>query len=248
MRKLVFLISLFFPGLVCASIQSEHKQLLLVLADNWNSSVAKMWIFEKDKEWKQQGSPIDVSLGSNGLAWGHGLHGQCPQKEGPIRRESDRRSPAGIYPINEIFGLNPINKETNFDLPYIHFSSSMEAVDDPESKYYNKIVDTKLIPKNWNSSELLWTYPVYEYGATIGFNEHPTIVGLGSAIFMHIWECPQHPTAGCTAMSKENLLKILTWLKKDHHPVIVQIAKDDYLKYCALWDLPLLESESFIVK
>ncbi len=243
MKKILFLVSLFLPLLGYTSIQNENKQVLLVLADDWSSPSAKMWLFEKKDEWEQLEDAIDVSLGFNGLAWGHGLHGNCPE-EGPIRQESDLRSPVGIYSIDEIFGLQPLNNLEPFDLPYLHFTSSMEAVDDPQSEHYNKIVDTTKTPRDWNSSELLWTIPFYEYGATIGFNINPTIAGLGSAIFMHIWKSPMHPTAGCTAMDKEDLLKVLHWLKKENHPVIVQLTKDSYLKYQSLWKLPLVEIES----
>lgn len=114
----------------------------------------------------------------------------------------------------------------------------MEAVDDVNSPYYNQIVDTNKVPKTWNSAERLGSIDVYEYGAVVGFNQDPMDRKAGSAIFIHLWRKPGHPTAGCTAMSKKSLLSLLHWLEKEKAPVIVQLTHEDYKVVQEFWGLP----------
>jgi L,D-peptidoglycan transpeptidase YkuD (ErfK/YbiS/YcfS/YnhG family) len=38
---------------------------------------------------------------------------------------------------------------------------------------------------------------------------------------MHIWKEENVPTAGCVAMSEENILKILDWLDPAASPIII---------------------------
>ena len=38
-------------------------------------------------------------------------------------------------------------------MPYIYLNSSVECVDDTNSKFYNQIVDRSTVAPDWNSSE-----------------------------------------------------------------------------------------------
>jgi len=61
----------------------------------------------------------------------------------------------------------------------------------------------------------------YKYGIIIEYNTNPVIKGNGSAIFLHIWKAEDMPTAGCVAVSQENILKILDWLDPAASPLII---------------------------
>ena len=163
-----------------------------------------------------------------------------PSQLAPRKKEGDGKSPAGIYPITAIFGLNALNETGPYKMPYLHFSKSMQGVEDPSSQYYNQIVDTERIEKTWNSAEMLGSIPAYEYGAVIGFNENPTCSDSGSCVYIHLWEDRSIPTAGCTAMSKENLLKVLKWMNSKQNPLIVQLTEQEYKIRFKDWDLPRL--------
>jgi hypothetical protein len=41
----------------------------------------------------------------------------------------------------------------------------------------------------------------YALGAVVAHNSTPPVPGAGSCIFLHVWESPVTPTAGCTAMA-----------------------------------------------
>ena len=62
---------------------------------------------------------------------------------------------------------------------------------------------------------------LYKYGIVIEYNTDPVIKGNGSAIFLHIWKNESIPTAGCVAVSEENLIKIIEWLDPVASPLII---------------------------
>ena len=57
----------------------------------------------------------------------------------------------------------------------------------------------------------------YRRGAVVQYNT-PATPGAGSCIFLHIWSGPSKGTAGCTAMSAENLDVLLRWLDPASNP------------------------------
>ncbi len=174
-------------------------------------------MFERDGKssgWRRAGTPFRISLGANGLAAGAGpVRGLQPKVEG------DGRTPTGTYPIVQAFG-----RAAHYDtrMPYLAISRAHEAVDDPASAYYNRIVDTRRIPaRDWKTSENMWRGDhLYDLGAVVGYNSAPAKPGKGSCIYLHIWKSPGAPTAGCVAMPREDLEKILRWLDPATHPVI----------------------------
>ena len=68
---------------------------------------------------------------------------------------------------------------------------------------------------------------LYEWGMVVNHNTGDVIPGRGSAIFLHVWSGRGKPTAGCTAMSREDLLRVMTWLRSDARPVLVQVPLDE---------------------
>ena len=62
---------------------------------------------------------------------------------------------------------------------------------------------------------------LYKYGIVIDYNTDPVIKGNGSAIFLHIWKSEGIPTAGCVAVSEEDIIKILGWLDPAASPLMI---------------------------
>ena len=48
----------------------------------------------------------------------------------------------------------------------------------------------------------------YDLVIPTDYNWPIAVPGLGSAIFLHIWKRPRHPTAGCVAFAREDLVWI----------------------------------------
>lgn len=205
---------------------ADCRQLVVVSSPSETSTTASLQRFEKKgKEWQPVGKQVAVTLGRSGLAWGRGEH--APQ-QGQQKREGDGKSPSGVYNFGKIFGYAPAS-EVRFNMPYIQADDALECVDDPSSKHYNSLVDNKLVPKDWNSSEFMHRQDhQYKWGATVNHNTSPMEPAGGSCIFFHIWREPGAATSGCTAMTEADLLTVLHWLDATKSPKLLQVTEAEY--------------------
>src|SRR5437016_2362690 len=72
----------------------------------------------------------------------------------------------------------------------------------------------------------------------IRHNSDPPVPGAGSAIFFHIRRGVNRPTTGCTTMAKDNLVKLITWLRSKGHPCYALLPAVEYDKKWRSWNLP----------
>jgi zinc D-Ala-D-Ala dipeptidase len=238
----LFLILTIMTTNYCCSqdILARHHQLLVVTSKTWEEKQANLQLYERENDvstWNPVGTSLPVVLGKAGLAWGIGLHPQTNETH-PIKMEGDQKSPAGIFSLGSAFGLAP--EMNHLKMEYLHLNQHIEAVDDPLSRYYNCIVNNQDIANDWHSSEKMGEISLYAIGLVVNHNfPHPK-AGAGSAIFFHIWRQERSGTAGCTAMSHENLTTVLTWLERNKNPVLVQLPLPKYLELQKDWSLPIL--------
>ncbi|WP_077614083.1 L,D-transpeptidase family protein [Caenibacillus caldisaponilyticus] len=179
-------------------------QAMIVTARSSSSYSATLSAYQyRSGHWTKVYTMIAV-IGKRGITFNH--------------REGDMRSPAGIFDIGKAFGTVP--KPSGVKLSYKMTTKYDYWVDDVTSSDYNKWIVYKGDPKKrWKSFERL-RIPAYKYAMIIRFNMDPIIKGRGSAIFLHVMPGPY--TAGCTAVSEANMLKLLKWVSPSAHPVIIQ--------------------------
>lgn len=79
--------------------------------------------------------------------------------------------------------------------------------DDPSDPGYNSAQKRPLNPR-FNHERLSRSDPLYDLIGVLDYNLKPPIPGAGSAIFLHIWRKPRHPTEGCIAFARNDLLWI----------------------------------------
>lgn len=210
------------------NVPDDVEQVLLVTTPAWDVSVGTMKLFErKGESWKRHRVSFPVVVGRNGLGWGLGLAGY--KSAGPEKGEGDGRAPAGAFTLGTAFGSAPKPPpETKFH--YIHAGSNDFFVDDPRSADYNtwvRVEDGSDPKTRWRSFErMARTDSLYEYGIVVNHNTDPIVKGRGSAIFLHVWRSPSSPTAGCTAMQRENMIFLLQWLDPDRKPLLIQIPRE----------------------
>ena len=214
---------------------SDSHQLVLVISPIAESTTATLRRFDKKgKQWEPAGESHPVNLGWTGLAWGRGLHEAQP---GYQKKEGDGKAPAGIYRFGTAFGYAPAG-EVSFNIDYLQVDTHQICVDDTASLFYNQIVDEKTVRKDWKSNEHMqredW---LYKWGIYVEHNV-PAVVGGGSCIFFHLWRKEGSPTAGCTAMTEENLLKLLQWLDPAKKPLLVQLVENEYGAFQQKYGLP----------
>ena len=124
--------------------------------------------------------------------------------------EGDGKTPLGIFNIGVSFG---VHKNIATNLQYIQINPNMYWVDDINSKYYNKLVDTTKVNVDWKSAEHLIKYPKeYEYAIEIKTNPNNE-KNRGSAIFLHCSN--QKPTSGCVAINTYYMIELLKKLKQN---------------------------------
>ncbi|MEW6655062.1 MAG: L,D-transpeptidase family protein [Bacteroidota bacterium] len=218
-----------YTGTSLKKLLQKSDQLIVVVSDNWDSPTAVMTCLEKsDGKYIQIGECVNVFLGKSGLGWGRGII-EFVTTDGPIKREGDKKAPAGVFSLPYVFGLLPPDSSSWLKYTYKQISKINECVDDTSSNYYNEIVNTLEIDKNWKSSENMDDQD-YKYGIVISHNSSPVKKGYGSCIFFHLTSPKPKPTAGCTAMDEKSLLGLLHWLDEKKNPLLIQLPKTEFDK------------------
>ncbi len=203
---------------------NKSKQFLIVTSEDWDSTKANLIYYEKKKgKLLKMSDNIPVNLGGSGLGWGNGLIG-FNTSDGPIKHEGDNRAPAGIFKLSFSFGYLHKDSLSWLKYPYKQVTTKIECVDDTASIYYNTLVNVENISKTWNSSEIMrGENLLYKFGIFVDHNSNPRIPGSGSCIFIHIWTSFGKPTAGCTSMSEDQIVKLLHWLDAKKNPLLIQL-------------------------
>ena len=228
MRIAAFISLLFLPMSTPAddfekAVPRGCGQLVVVTAADWGASVATVRRFARaapEAAWVPVGKAVPALLGERGLAWGLGLHA-VPDDDAPRKREGDRRSPAGVFRLTGAFGTR--EKIAGLKLPAVPLSPTLEAVDDPASRHYNRIVDRAGIAQpDWHSAERMGAVRDYALGLVVAHNPR-AVPGAGSCIFLHLWSCARTGTAGCTALRTRDLTALARWLDAAREPVLMQL-------------------------
>jgi L,D-peptidoglycan transpeptidase YkuD (ErfK/YbiS/YcfS/YnhG family) len=232
------------PAQAGISPLASSTQMLVVTAKDWDTIPGVMRRFTRtdtQSPWTEVGTPIPIVVGRKGLGWGRGLNPPADMP-GPIKREGDKKSPAGIFRLSSAFGLAAPDQMKQVKMPYLQLTGGIECVDDDKSTNYNTIVDRGHISQpDWNSSEKMREVGgAYRLGVVIDHNSDPLEPGGGSCVFIHIWQNSQTGTTGCTAMAPDKMETLLPWLDPAAHPVLVQLPESEYKHLQKNWLLPSL--------
>ncbi|MBT9585678.1 L,D-transpeptidase family protein [bacterium] len=222
LRVLIFL-SLLLPALAQSPLPDSCQQLVLVIAPDWDSPKASLERFERSANgaWKAVGQPIPVILGRSGLGWGLGEH--IPTGDGPAKKEGDNKAPAGIFAITQLWLRPGIAAPVAGGYPAQIIQADTIAVDDPNSRLYNRIIRTSTTPNpDWKSWEKM-DIPDYDRVLVVAHNLAQPKPRQGSCIFIHRWEDSETPTSGCTAMDESHMVQLINWLRPERKPRLVQL-------------------------
>ena len=218
---------------------SRSRQCLVVVADNWNAKTGTLRAYERTgpgSAWQMHGRVIPVVLGKKGMAWGRGL---VEFKVAAGKVEGDNKAPAGIFRLGPAFGYAPLSGARWIKLPYVPLTKNTEGIDDPHSRFYNKLVDrSKIVKVDWRSSEqMLRSDVLYKWGIVVAHNSGAT-PGAGSCIFLHVWKNSSSATAGCTAMPEQDLVDLLRWLDPAKRPLLIQMPRSEFAELRSSYMLP----------
>jgi zinc D-Ala-D-Ala dipeptidase len=222
-------------------IPEPTTHLLVVRSASWDATTARLARYERTtRGWAQAGSSIDVVLGYGGMGWGRGVHGDGAPAgmDGPVKREGDGRSPAGVFKLGGVYGYDAMPPEGT-RVPYVQVTSTWRCVDDVASTRYNQVFDAASVTSDWSSAEVMLREDVlYTRAVFVDHNPRPARPGSGSCIFLHVWGGPASTTTGCTAMTIQDLEAVVTFLIDDT-TVLVQLEDGAYRALAGPWGLPL---------
>jgi len=157
-----------------------------------------MIIVKKSGYLKYKNFKFRCALGKNGI--------------GKKIKEGDNITPRGTFKITKIYyRADKIKKLITF-FKKIKIKKNMGWCDDPKSKFYNKQIK---LPYKFGYERLYRSDNIYDIIAVLNYNINPIIKNKGSAIFLHIAKNNYKLTAGCVAIKKNNLIKLLKIIKKN---------------------------------
>ena len=125
------------------------------------------------------------------------------------RKEGDLITPKGLFKIKYIlYRKDRVKLKTK--LRKVAIQKNMGWCDDPRSQKYNQLVE---LPSDFSYEKLYRRENIYDIILVLNYNMNPTKKNKGSAIFIHIAKKNYKKTEGCVAIKKNELLKVLKFLR-----------------------------------
>jgi len=122
------------------------------------------------------------------------------------KKEGDNITPKGIYKIIKIYYRDDRIKKISSKFKLIKITKNMGWCDDPKSKKYNQLIK---LPNRYSHEKFFKNDNSYDLIIILNYNINPIIKNKGSAIFIHIAKKNYKSTAGCIALKKNDLLKLI---------------------------------------
>jgi D-alanyl-D-alanine dipeptidase len=227
-------------GAPATLITGATTQLITAIVPDWTSTTAELRLWQRAGDgWRLVRGPWPGVVGKAGTAWGIGVHGSgAPAgRAGPVKREGDAKSPAGVFAIRKAYGYS--DRAPSAAVPYQQVDDNWKCVDDPASAAYTAIVDRRAVTSTWTSAEdMRRKDALYRWVVDLAHNPEAT-PGSGSCIFLHVWGGPRSVTVGCTAMDEGELAALLAELSAEAQPRFVLLPRAEYAALAPAWGLPV---------
>jgi L,D-peptidoglycan transpeptidase YkuD (ErfK/YbiS/YcfS/YnhG family) len=179
----------------CPPPLAGAQRLVLVVAQTMNTAAATAALYERGSAsgpWRQVQAAGPAVVGAAGMGWGFPFRALARAGE-PIKREGDKRAPAGVFGIGASFGFTASTRPG-----YLQLRDDTVCVDAPSSPAYGTITSRKVVGPAV-SGEDMRRIDLYRRGLVV---DYPTdrAARAGSCIFIHVWRGEGRGTAGCVAM------------------------------------------------
>ena len=125
--------------------------------------------------------------------------------------EGDKKTPIGIFSLGNLYYRKDRVSKPLTKLRCVEIKKEMGWCDDEENKkFYNKLVK---INKEIKCERLFRNDYKYDYIIPINYNTKNPMLGIGSAIFLHL-TINYKPTLGCIALKKKDFLILLQLINR----------------------------------
>ncbi len=138
----------------------------------------------------------------------------CIGKNGSSKNkiEGDKKTPKGTYSLGNLYYRKERNPKPITKLKCIPIKKKMTWCNDLNNKkFYNKLINSN---KKLSHEKLFRKDYKYDFIIPINYNSKKTILGKGSAIFIHLTK-KFNPTVGCISLQKKDLLILLRLINKN---------------------------------
>ncbi|MEM7439542.1 MAG: L,D-transpeptidase family protein [Pseudomonadota bacterium] len=122
--------------------------------------------------------------------------------------EGDNITPRGVWRLKQIWHRPDRVSMARETLPGFPITPGDVWSDDPKDNNYNAHRHA-FGTYPFGHEAMRRPDPIYDLLAVTDFNWPDAVSGAGSAIFLHVWRKPRHPTAGCVAFDLSDLSYIL---------------------------------------
>ncbi len=161
--------------------------------------------------------PTDLVLTPKGLRF-LGRVFPCSIGRGGLsmrKREGDGATPHGTHRlVGMLYRPDRLARPADWALP---IRPADLWSDDPEHEDYNLMVRA---PYPYSHEKLRRSDPLYDLVILTDWNWPYPVPGRGSAIFIHQWRKPHHPTEGCIALSRGDLQWIAPRIRYDTRLIV----------------------------
>ena len=124
-----------------------------------------------------------------------------------LKREGDGKTPIGKHQIvGMLYRPDRIARPRSWAVPIRPRDIWSDDIKDPD---YNLM---STAPTLFRHERLFRSDHLYDLVILTDWNWPYAVKGRGSAIFIHIWRKSGHPTDGCIALRKDNLLKVAKFI------------------------------------
>jgi L,D-peptidoglycan transpeptidase YkuD (ErfK/YbiS/YcfS/YnhG family) len=165
--------------------------------------------------------PVDIVVESRQHARVRSQRFRCAVgRSGIVRdkREGDGGTPAGVWPLREVFYRPDRLAMPVTRLPVRALAPTDGWCDAPGDARYNKPVR---LPYPASAEQLWRADHMYDLIVVVGYNDAPVAPGKGSAIFLHVARTGYTGTAGCVAFASRDLLSILARVDRQSRLVVI---------------------------
>jgi len=132
------------------------------------------------------------------------------------KNEGDGATPAGIHKlVGVLYRPGRVAKPCDWAVQIKLNDIWSDDVEDPAYNMLNSL------PHEYSHERLFRSDPLYDIIVLTDWNWPYSVKGRGSAIFMHTWRKPRHPTEGCIALSRKNLLWLLLRIKPSSRLIVI---------------------------
>ena len=128
------------------------------------------------------------------------------------KREGDGATPKGRFRLKRLWWRADRNPRPVTQLPVRPIRPDDGWCEDPRSRLYNRPLR---VPAGSSADRLARADALYDFLVEIDHNTRPRIAGRGSAVFIHVARPGFAPTAGCVALQRNTLRRLLARLGPD---------------------------------